>query len=518
MPRVKRSLNIGRHALALALGLALFTPQAFGQTLTLSNPGENTARSEDYLNYTNLSVDSGTWHLHGALVSDTAMLRGGSKILLNGDNNLGSGLTTIDGATLQAEAASVTLNQQLRLQVGSLIVDGSNLLTFNNIVSGGGGINKIGTGELILRAANTYSAATMIGNGVINVQGNNATSNGVLTFNGTGLGVLRSTNQNISLGNFFVNMASSGSIDTQTDLVINGRIGGNGVLTKTGAGRLRFTGPWVNMGNVVLRDGTIDMGTNVELGGGSLIVYKGSLDSDIDQTFYNPVVLNGALNMTSVRNWNFAATISGAGDLDLNSASVTTLSGSNTFTGNINLNNGTLIVANNNALRSGRVVLNGGVLTNDQVLNNTLSAIDVKRNSNVRAAYDWSLNGDLSGTGQLTKTGSGALTIGGRTTDFSGGLFVKQGNMNVVQQYTGVVGVSAAATLQLGNSNDDVLAEYIDGYLNLGAGDDRLRMSAQNIAAMIGSVDGGSGDNTLNIFNTGSLYELGLNGLSLIHI
>ena len=515
MSRVKKSSVIGRHALALALGLALFAPHAMSQTLTLSADGEHTARSEDYPNYTDMVIDKGVWHLYGPLVSNTTTLRGGARIFLNDGANLGSGLTTVDGAILQAEASRVDLDQQFKLQVGSLTVDGSNILSLNNTLTGGGGITKIGSGELILRGNNTYSAGTLIGDGVINAQSNNALSNGTITFNGTGNGVLRSSENTISLANFFVNMAKSGTIDTQTDLVINGRIGGNGVLTKTGAGRLRFTGPWVNMGNVVLRDGTIDMGTNVELGGGSLIVYKGSLDSDIDQEFYNPLVLNGALTMTSLRNWEFAANISGAGDFHWNSASTVTFnpdksSTSNTFTGNVFLHDGTLVVASSNALRSGRVVLDGGLLTNSAAIS-SLSNIDVQKNSRIQANYNWSLNGNLTGAANLTKTGLGILSINGATTSFDGGLYAQNGQVNVTQQYTGRVGVSSSATMQMGNGNDDILADYIDGYLNLGGGDDTLTVAAQNLSSINGVANGESGNNTLHIVNTAGLYEFVFN-------
>lgn len=521
MPRVNKSVTIGRHALALALGLALFAPHAMGQTLTLSNDGEHTARSEDYPNYTDMVIDKGVWHLYGPLVSNTTALRGGARILLNDSANLGSGLTTIDGAILQAEASRVDLNQQFKLQVGSLTVDGSNILSLTNTITGGGGITKIGSGELIVRGNNTYSAGTLIGEGVINAQSNNALSNGTITFNGTGNGVLRSSESNISLANFFVNMAKSGTIDTQTDLVINGRIGGNGVMTKTGAGRLRFTGPWVNMGNVVLRDGTIDMGTNVELGGGSLIVYKGSLDSDIDQEFYNPLVLNGALTMTSLRNWEFAANISGAGDFHWNSASTVTFnpdksSVSNTFTGNVFLHDGALVVASSNALRSGRVVLDGGLLTNSAAIS-SLSNIDVQKDSRIQANYNWSLNGNLTGAANLTKTGSGVLNINGATTNFDGGLYAQTGQVNVSQQYTGRVGVSSSATMQMGNSNDDILADYIDGYLNLGGGDDTLTLAAQNISNIKGIANGESGNNTLHIVNGNDLYEFTLTGSKFLN-
>lgn len=516
MPRVKKSSVIGRHALALALGLALFAPPVFSQTLTLSADGEHTARSEDYPNYTDMVIDKGVWHLYGPLVSNTTTLRGGARVLLNDTSNLGTGLTTIDGAILQSEAARVDLNNQLRLQVGGLTVDGANTLSFNNILSGGGGLTKMGTGELIVRAANTYSAGTMIGEGVINAQSNNALSDSTITFNGTGNGVLRSSENNISLANFFVHMAKSGTIDTQTDLVIAGKIGGNGVLTKTGAGRLRFTGPWVNMGNVVLRDGTIDMGTNVELGGGSLIVYKGSLDSDIDQVFYNPLVLNGALDMTSIRNWEFAETISGAGDFHWRSASTTTFSANNTFTGNVFLHDGTLVVASSNALRSGRVVLDGGELTNSAAIS-SLSAIDVQKDSRIHNNYNWSLNGNISGASSLTKTGTGVLNINGSTATFTGGLYAHNGQVNVTQHYSGRMGIAAFATMQMGNSNDDVIADYIDGYLNLGAGDDTLNIAAQTISSASGVANGEGGNNTLRIVNTNDLYEFTLNGSQFLN-
>lgn len=500
--------NLGRSTLALALGLILFAPHARSQTLTLNAPGDNTASSEDYLNYSDLVVENGVWHLHGPLVSGSATLRGGTTVWLNDGTNLGSGLTTFEGATIQAQASQIALDQQIRLQVGGMVVDGPNKLIFNNTISGGGGLNKIGSGETVLRATNTYTAYTMIGNGVLNVQANGATSTGVLTFNGSGNGVLRSSGQNIGLNNFFINMATAGTIDAQTDLTFSGRIGGSGTLTKTGAGRLRFNGPWINFGNVVLQDGTIDMASNPELGGGSLIVYKGSLDSDVDQMFYNPVVLNGALTMSSLKNWNFAGGMSGAGDLVLTAPSTTTLSGVNTSSGNVVVRNGVLALASAQSMGvSGALVLDGGVLTNTTSLNNTFRLLDIQRNSTITAAHDWSLTAALSGADTVRKDGSGTLTLGGNNALFVGELFAQSGQVNVAQQYTASVGVANGARIQLSGFDDDVRATTVNGSLMLGAGNDRVTLQATDLSALSGTVDGESGHNTLRLQHTGTVYE-----------
>lgn len=119
---------------------------------------------------------------------------------------------------------------------------------------------------MILRAANTYTAYTKLYGGVIEVQSNTATGTGALTFNG---GTLRSFGQNITLGNFLLNMEGNGTIDTQTDLLINATVTNTGVLAMTHAYRGYVNadgGARVNFGaeddDVWARalDGTIDLG------------------------------------------------------------------------------------------------------------------------------------------------------------------------------------------------------------------------------------------------------------------
>lgn len=116
----------GRSNLSVALGLALFSPGAFSTTLTLGGTIEDSAHAEDYPGVDALVMTGGQWHLYGALVggTGTSNIKTGARTLLNGSDNLGSGLVTMEGGTLQADGNDVVLDNLVRLQPAGMIVDG----------------------------------------------------------------------------------------------------------------------------------------------------------------------------------------------------------------------------------------------------------------------------------------------------------------------------------------------------------------------------------------------------------
>ncbi|WP_072767588.1 autotransporter-associated beta strand repeat-containing protein [Nitrosospira sp. Nsp11] len=182
-----------------------------------------------------------------------------STLLVSSDENLGaaSGTLTFNEATLVNTAAfstgrSITLNTPN----DTFQTDGD--LVANGVISGGGSLNKTGSGALILAGTNTYAGATTITAGTLQV-GNGGTTgnlsgdvdvmnNAVLTFN-------RSDNNSYG-----------------------GIISGTGLLNKDGAGVLALTGDSSGFGgHMFVNDGTLAIrGT---LGGTLDVLARGRLQS-----------------------------------------------------------------------------------------------------------------------------------------------------------------------------------------------------------------------------------------------
>lgn len=96
-------------------------------TLILQNPiglgggttGTGTASSATYVNFNNLTLNSGTWTLQGPLVSGATTLNGGVA-QFNDNAAFGSGVLTSNGGILQASNAGLTLANQINLGAGGL--------------------------------------------------------------------------------------------------------------------------------------------------------------------------------------------------------------------------------------------------------------------------------------------------------------------------------------------------------------------------------------------------------------
>jgi fibronectin-binding autotransporter adhesin len=98
----------------------------------------------------------------------TALNAGG---LVVGDNAaLGTGALTVNGAASLASSVATTLDNSVVLNAG-LTVQGANSLTLNGVVSGAGSLTKSGTGTLVLSATNTYTGATIVNGGTLQVDG-----------------------------------------------------------------------------------------------------------------------------------------------------------------------------------------------------------------------------------------------------------------------------------------------------------------------------------------------------------
>ena len=299
----------------------------------------------------------------------------GGTLQIAADNRLGaaSGTLTLNNGTLQLTGTLTSARDVSIGASGGTINTGGNSGTLNGVVSGSGRLTKSGSGTLTLSGTNTYTGGTTISGGVLSISDNSnlgATSGG-LTLNG---GTLQQTaditsSRAISLG------ASNGVINTQNfGGTYSGVISGTGSLTKTGSGTMSLTGANTYTGGTTVSAGNLR---------GNTTSLQGNITNNANVTF-NQVSTAGT----------YSGIMSGTGTLTKEGASTLILSGTNTYTG------GTLVSAG--TLQGNTTSIQGNITNNANiVLNQTTTG---------------TYSGVMSGTGSFEKAGTGYVTLSGANT------------------------------------------------------------------------------------------------------
>ncbi|PRD40385.1 autotransporter protein, partial [Phyllobacterium phragmitis] len=160
---------------------------------------------------------------------------------------------------------------------------------------------------------------------------------------------------------------------------------GAGSLEKTDLGTLVLTGANTYTGGTTISSGTL-IGNTTSLQGN--------------------IVNNAALAFDQASAGTYAGVISGSGALTKDGAGALTLTGANTYTGGTTISAGTLI--GNTVSLQGNIA-NNAALTFDQASAGTYAGV-------------------VFGTGSLTKSGAGALTLTGANT-YTGGTTISAGTL-----------------------------------------------------------------------------------------
>ena len=319
---------------------------------------------------------------------------------IGGINNTSStGLKTVSTSLILGAAQSFTNNGSLT--VSGPVANGGFLLTLTGTgaagtlsgnVSGTGGLTKASTGTWIVSGNNTYSGATNVSAGVLNIQGNTALGT---TAGGT-------------------TVANTAALQLQNNITVTGE-----ALSLTGTG-VGATGALRNISGNNTWTGAVTLGSapgaTIQSDAGLLTLSGGITGNTRTLTVGGAgnTTLSGIIGTTT-------------GGLVKNDAGTLTLSGNNTFTGATTLNGGTVSINADNRLgtapgsaTASKLVFNGGTLgtTASFTLNANRGATLSAGGGTFDTAASTILtyNGIIAGTGSLTKANSGTLVLGGANT------------------------------------------------------------------------------------------------------
>ncbi len=434
---------------------------------------------------------SGNITLQGENITISGSGVGGNGALRNlaGSNTMNTTAVTITlaaDASIGSDEGTLTLERSSGSFITSsnnsslTLVGAGNFTIRNNIALGAGGLTMNGTGTFTMgsAASSSYTGLTTINSGTL-VLANSSRINdssslvvnggrfNLASFNETVAGV-QMTAGNITSTTGILTSTSTYDLQNGTvTAIMAGSVGAN----KTTAGTVTLSGNNTFSGSLSVEQGTVSIATinnastNGALGNSTNAVTLGSAGNTGTLSYTGSTASSSkaftmgtdGMGSFSITNGATVLTLSGSIDGSGNlqkSGGTLILTGANTYSGNTTISSGTLQVgagSDAGALGSGAVLTNNGALLfNVGSGNRTLAA-------------------NMSGTGSLTKNGTGALTLSGSNsyngaTTVNGGSLIISGstsssaitiNSGATLGGSGSVGtlvINSGATLSPGNS------------------------------------------------------------------
>ena len=259
-------------------------------------------------------------------------------------------------------------------------------------------ISKSGSGKLIFTSDNTYDGTTTISAGILESQVASGLGNGGVTLSG---GTFSVTTVDQSYANAFslsFGSTSTISVDPSRTLTLSGVISGFGGLTKSGAGTLVLQGNNSYWGATTISQGIVNIQTATALGN---TIGNVSIASGAELQVQGGIAVGAGESITSI-----AGTGTGS------SGALRNISGANTWNGAITLGGATTIGSD-----AGTLTLAGAVGTAGNLLT-------------VTGGGNTTISGVVSGSGGMTKTGAGALTMTAANPSL-GNFTVNQGTVSM---------------------------------------------------------------------------------------
>ena len=515
--QIASNAGLGAQATGAALNLNGGTLQITSNVgLYNVNPGTNNRNVNLGGNGGVFDTNGNTLTVAGVLANLTSGVPGGltkagaGSMILAGANTY-TGPTIINEGTLQvgnngtsgslSASSPITTNGTLAFHRTNPITQGTD---FSNVISGTGGVTQLGSGSLILTAANTFTGPTIVNAGTLQIGNAGATgslspssaitTNGTLVFNRT---------------------------NTVTQGVDFGTIGGTGGVTHSQAlGTLILNAPNTYAGNTSVGAGVVNIQNATALGttaggttvaNGAVLQIQGGISVGAETLTLNGTGISSTGAFRSISGLNTFGgliTLASAGRIATDSGTLT-LTNPGTIGGAFNLTVG----GSGNTVIQSVIGTGSGTFTKDNTGTVTLSG-----------ANSYAGTTTINAGGALNIQNATALgTTAAGTTVVSGGALQMQGGISVGSEALGLSGTGVSATGALRNiSGDNTFGGPITlaaaSRINSDAGTLTLNSGSAISGATFALTFGGSGNTTVSSVigtTTGTVTKDGLGTLTL---
>ncbi len=452
---------------------------------------------------------AGTWTLSGANTYSGLTNISAGTLILNGSNSSAGATTVTSSGTLQLGAGAngglasglLSISGTIRSTDATARTVGNSVsLTSNSATFGSGGTGALtfnGTIDLGVAAASDRTISTVSNVTFTNVISGNSGSglvkngSGTLTFSGTSANTYDGLTT-INLGELDLNK-TAGVNAIAGNITIGDGIGGAGadILKLLAANQIANTSDVTinssGLFNLNNNSETIDglngvVGASVTLGSGTLTI--------------------GANNEASA---SFAGVISGSGALVKTGTGAQTLSGANSYSGTTNINSGALNIQNvtglgttaaGTSVASGAALeLQGGVAVGAEAL--TLNGTGVAGNGALR-----NVSGTNSYAGAITLGSASTITSALGTLTLTGGV----NNSGTLLSFDGS-GNTTVSTAKITGSGG--LTKTGSGTLTLSFANDYTGLTTISAGTLLEGVSDALGTGALTINGSTAIFDLG---------
>jgi fibronectin-binding autotransporter adhesin len=482
---------------------------------------------------------NGTLTLSGVNTYSGGSTLNGGTVIVSTSAGLGAtgGAVTINAATLDIAATfTSTRNFVLGNSASTVTVDPTFTFTANGVFSGTGALNKTGSGTVALGGVNTYTGATNVSAGTLQISANDRIAN--------------SSNLNVSGGTFDVQTFSetlgavtlssgtiagtgtgtlTGSSYTLQSGTVSAILAGNTTVTKNTSGTVTLSGSNTFTGSTTISAGTLQVNTNNALGtaaSGTAVANGAALNlNSVNYSTAEPLTLNGSgISNTGALHNSGTSTFAGPINAATN-ATINAGGGTLNLTGGLSKNGTTLTITGGGTVN---ITTNGitgaspnsdlvvdGVTVNENTANSYNGPTYIRNggilNANVVDALPTS-NGrspiilDDSGSGGSRLT-LGAPQAVASLTGASSSLIGLNGNTLTVGTSSGTTTFAGVISGTGGLTKDGASTQIVTG-ANTYSGSTTVNGGTLTVANGSGSALGSTSNVTVN---SGGTFLLGAN-------